>query len=110
MSDSQDDSDIMKDLNDLFAWNPPPFKLATIQSGGCHSKKTRDPAWYDLHLAESRICKKLAYVKDLHKRIAHVVDKKLQKIRDDGITLQPPTAEDYTNRLDTKRTLNKTGQ
>ena len=95
MSDSSAESAIFQELESLFAWNPLLFSLATKKMGGSFSTNTRDPAWYDMHLAPDRICTRLVHVKDLHKRIAAVVDDKLRKIREDGITLEPLTVMDF---------------
>ena len=95
MSDLSADSDIMEELENLFSWNPPPYSLATKEMGGSFSMDTRDPTWYDLHLALDRICKRIVHVKDLHKKITRLVDEKLQEAHDRGITLQPPTASGF---------------
>jgi hypothetical protein len=106
---SREDSAIIEDLEDLFAWHPPPFKLATVEMGGSHTTKTRDPAWYDLHLHEKRICKRLVYVKDLHKKFAAVVDEKLQDIRDEGIVLEAPTTRGYVDKQAREEILDNKG-
>ena len=55
----------------------------------------RQATFYDMHLATSFICKKLIHVKNLHRKISVIVDKKLEKIRQDNITLQPPTVPGF---------------
>jgi hypothetical protein len=66
--------------------------------GGSFSMDTRDPTWYDLRLAPDRICRRIVHVKDLHKKIADLVDEKLQEIHHRGITLQPPTASGFLSK------------
>lgn len=107
MADSQDDTAIMEDLEDLFAWNPPPFRLASPAMGGSRSTKTRGPAWYDMHLPSDLICQRIVHVKDLHVKVAAVVDEKLKSIRDRGIILQPCTATGYTEKLVRKERLER---
>jgi hypothetical protein len=95
MSDAHDNSAILEDLEDLFSWNPPPIRLATKEMGGSFSTRTRDPGWYDKHLALNRICKRIVHVKDLRRKVAAIVDDKLKTILDRNITLEPPTAPAY---------------
>lgn len=110
MPESSSDSAIMEELESLFAWNPLQFQLATKEMGGSLSTYTRDPAWYDMHLAPDRICKRLVHVKDLHKKIAAVVDDKLCKIRNDGITLEPPTVINFVRKEIRDVRLKRTNQ
>jgi hypothetical protein len=109
MSDAGDNSAILEDLEDLFSWCPSPFRLATEARGGSLSTYTREPAWYDKHLAPDRICKKIVHVKDLHRKVAAVVDEKLQDIRSRGIVLDPPTARGYVDKEDRRLMLLMTG-
>jgi hypothetical protein len=109
MSDTQNTSAILEDLEDLFSWNPPPFRLATVAMGGSISTSTREPSWYDKHLAPNRICKKIVHVKDLHRKIAAIVDEKLQTIHNRGIVLAPPTSRGYTDKEDRRLKITSTG-
>jgi hypothetical protein len=98
MSEFSADSAIVEELESLFAWNPLLFSLATKEKGGSLSTHTRDPAWYDMHLAPDRICKRLVHVKDLHRKIAAVVDDKLCQVRNDGINFEPPTVVNFVSK------------
>src|ERR1700685_2132276 len=109
MSGTPDNSAIMEELESLFSWNPPPYSLATKEMGGSLSTSTRDPTWYDLHLAPDRICKRIVHVKDLHKKIARIVDDKLQEVQQRGITLEPPTAPISWTKAHRARTLRPMG-
>lgn len=104
-----DESLVMQELEALFEWNPCPASLASKAMGGSHSTSTRDPLWYDLHLAPDRICRKLVHVKDLHKKIAAVVDEKLQSIREAGIELQTTAVPLFIDKAtrDAKRELSE---
>jgi hypothetical protein len=108
MAYTADDTAIMEDLEDLFAWNPQPFRLATKEMGGSFSTTTRDPSWYDMHLAPDRICRKIVHAKDLHRKVAAVVDEKLRVIRERGISLDPPSARGYTDKIDRQLMLRRT--
>lgn len=109
MSGFQHDSAILEDLEDLFSWNPPLFRLATKQMGGSFSTSTREPGWYDKHLAPDRICKKVVHVKDLHRKVAAIVDEKLQSILERKITLGPITAISYMDKAARTRQMRRTG-
>ena len=95
MTNRMDQSLIMQELEALFAWNPCLASLASKAMGGSLSTSTRDPLWYDLHLAPDRICRRLVHVKDLHKKVAAVVDEKLQEIRESKIEFQTTAVPNF---------------
>lgn len=91
-------ADILEELENHFSWNPfhssdNLFKPYDIPE----SDPFRHARFYDMHLAASNICKRLVHVKNLHRNISVIVDEKLNKVREEGITLQPPTAPGFVN-------------
>jgi hypothetical protein len=72
----------LTELEALFEWHPPPLKLAEVHMGGSRSKSSRPPSFYDKHIAPHLICKELVHVPNLHKKIASVVDQKLEALYD----------------------------
>jgi hypothetical protein len=80
----------LEELNSLFAWNPPPLRLDP--TGRHHirldTESTRQAAFYDQHFAPNIICKQIVHAKNLHHKVAAVVDEKLQSYND-TVTLLP---------------------
>ena len=97
---SEHSADIIEELEHLFAWNP----LAHIfvrpheEDKDVYDNTSRETVFYDLHLASDRICKRVVHVKNLHNKVAHIVDIKLQEIRNRAIPLQPSTAPGFVSK------------
>lgn len=87
-------------LYSLFEWHPPPLQLAPIRMGGSRSKSSRPPGFYDKHLAPDLICKELVHIPNLHKKVASVVDQKLDALRgpDGRIALPSITSDILTSK------------
>jgi hypothetical protein len=91
-------ADVLEELHNLFAWNPPVLQFAI--GHGCSERDlrtARQVAFYDMHLASDRVCKRVVHVPSLHRNIAHIVDEKMQRIQSDKIILQPPSTGDFTD-------------
>ena len=86
-------------LYSLFEWHPPALLLAPVKMGGSRSKSSRPPAFYDKHLASHLTCRKLVHIPNLHKKVACVVDQKLDALRGPGgqINLAPITSDTLTS-------------
>lgn len=97
---SEHSADILEELEHLFAWSPlahifvPPHEA----DKDVYDNSSRETVFYDLHLASDRICKRVVHVKNLHNKIAHIVDIKLQEIRDRAIHFQPSTAPGFVSK------------
>jgi hypothetical protein len=94
--------DILQELEYLFDWNPPTLHLAA--AGRASHKRPEDEyvrqaAFYDTHLAPHLVCKRLVYVKDLHRKLCRIVDTKIQEAQDRGVTFQPPTAVGFMDKV-----------
>jgi hypothetical protein len=91
-------TDILEELRDLFEWNTPVLQYAVGRGKSEHDlRKARQVAFYDMHLAPSRTCKRVVHVPHLHKKIAQIADVKMQKIDEDKIPLQPPSTPGFSN-------------
>jgi hypothetical protein len=91
-------TDVLEELRSLFDWNTPVLSYGVGRGTSEYElRKARQVAFYDMHIASSRTCKRVVHVPYLHKKIAHIVDAKMQKICDENITLQAPSAGDFTN-------------
>ena len=95
-------ADIAAALESIFAWNPPLLRLDRESRsnrryesesegyGNSDVEAYLQNTFYNMHLAPHLTCKRLVHVKYLHKKIASVVDGKLSKLRERGVTLPPP--------------------
>jgi hypothetical protein len=88
---------VLEELRNLFEWNTPLLQYAVARGKSEYElRKARQVAFYDMHLAPFRTCKRVVHVPYLHEKIASIVDAKMQRIFDDNIALQQPSAGDFT--------------
>lgn len=65
----------LKELDDLFAWNPPCLVFFPKQASGKKaSTSTRKPAFFDLHFSGKLILKRVVHLPSLVKDLARTVD------------------------------------
>jgi hypothetical protein len=97
---SEPPEDIIQDLEHLFAWSPPAHIFVSPHETDKYAddNSSREPAFYDMHLAPNRICKRVVHVRNLHKKVAHVVEERLRAIRNRAISFQPPTAPGFVSK------------
>jgi hypothetical protein len=84
-------TDIKAELDALFDWNPPPSQPFSNRRGWHPLQSYPTCSFYDMHIADRLILKRIVHVKHLHKKIACVVDEKLRSMEEKGTTLPPPT-------------------
>ena len=83
-------SSIPEALLSLLDWNPPELELQRHEEGGSPAKASRKPSFYDRHLTEKLILKRLQYHPDLAAEIATTVDAAIEAaLEADGGTLPP---------------------
>jgi len=90
----------LEQLYSLFEWHPPPLQLAPVSMGGSRTKSSRPASFYDKHLAPRLICRELVHIPNLHKKVASVVDQKIDELRgsDGRIALPPITSDVLTSK------------
>lgn len=90
----------LEELYSLFEWHPPPLQLAPVSMGGSRTKSSRPASFYDKHLAARLICRELVHIPNLHKKVASIVDQKIDKLRgsDGRIALPPITSDVLTSK------------
>jgi hypothetical protein len=105
MPESQDD--ILRELDSIFAWSPIAHTFVSPHESdrSDDDNSSREVAFYDMHLAPNRICKRVVHIKNLHRKVAQTVDKKLQAIRDSAISFQPPTTPEFYSKARLDRRL-----
>jgi hypothetical protein len=101
-------TDVLEELEELFEWNTPVLQYAV----GCGKseydlRKARQVAFYDMHLAPSRTCKRVVHVPYLHKKIARIIDTKMQQICDGTITLPPTNTGNFRDAGDREEQVNR---
>src|ERR1700722_2589844 len=78
------------DLQSLLDWNPPELQMMKHEEGGTAAWGSRKPSFYDKHLTDQLILKRIQYHPDLATQIAGTVDEAIQTALANGGTLPPP--------------------
>jgi hypothetical protein len=102
---------VLEELRNLFEWNPriPPYAVRRVDPWPKEYdlRNIRQATFYDMHLASAKTCKRVVHVPYLHEKIAHIVDAKMQQIREGNITLQSPSTGDFTNTANREEKVNR---
>jgi len=69
---------ILQELNDLFSWNPP---LLYFDPQKTKSTASRQPTYFDKHLSDDLILKRVVHVPSLVRNLAEIVDLALEKAK-----------------------------
>jgi hypothetical protein len=103
--------DILKELGFLFDWNPPALLLAVGHDKFIRPEDeyVRQASFYDMHLAPNLICKRVIHIKNLHKKVCQVVDRKIQEAYDRGVVFQPSSAIGFVDKANREQKVDEKG-
>jgi hypothetical protein len=99
---------VLDELQNLFEWNTPVLQFAVGRGDSERElRQARQVVFYDMHLAPSIRCKRIVHVPYLHKKIAHIVDAKMQQIREHNIVLQSPSTGLFVDTIDREEKVDR---
>ena len=92
---------VLQEINELFAWNPPPLHLAPMPPGKKLSIRTHPPAFYDKHIPSSKALLHVKWLSSLVHKLAVNVDKAFTAALETLLSLKGfITAEDCDRDMD----------